>query len=44
MDIETVDEDMERSQKECISQMESKDFIMEPAIFQCLKRYCINDY
>ena len=39
MEVDVVDEDMERSQQDCITQMESKDFIMEPAIFQCLKRY-----
>ena len=32
---------MEKSQQDCIAQMESKDFIMEPAIFACLKRFVL---
>ncbi|CAK8695731.1 negative elongation factor D-like [Clavelina lepadiformis] len=31
--------EMEQTKKDSIQQMESKDFIMEPAIFTCLKRY-----
>ena len=30
--------EMEQTKKDSIQQMESKDFIMEPAIFTCLKR------
>ena len=39
MEVDLSEDDLDqKTQQDCIKQMESKDFIMEPAIFACLKR------